>query len=324
MKLLSILVAIALFSSIAKAQEKRAYYKNAHLKYQVNTKDGRLNGSYTSWHPNGQKKATGQFLNNQRTGSWKVWSPAGILKVHRVYQNNFQFKVLAYQDDQGTSLPIPDFLVYELTKNEADLIPYPATKPSNVYWEKCIWRKIENKKDNAPLFSGASKKVLFKELATTEKIPIYKADSDVFKEAFNARERKELLNQKELKLVGYAIKEVQFFELTRNLSESRILGICPIVIVDGKKKALCWLKYEDIRPFLAKQKVNVAYNPMVETVEDWLHFRHFQGLIEKESNVYDRTIADYTTGSALKEEQERIEMKLIDVEHDFWMFQEIN
>lgn len=321
MKLLSILAIIALFSSITKAQVKKDYYKNAHLKYQANTKDGRLDGSFTSWYPNGQKKIEGEFRNNQKIGAWKIWSPAGILKTHRVYQNNFQFEVLVYQNDQGVALPQTNFSTYELTKNEAGFIPYPATEPSNVYWEKVIWRNVKKNPTNAPLFNGGNMELLFKELASAEKIPIYKEDSDAFKEAFNARERKQLLNQKNIELVGYTIKEVQFFELTRSLSESRILGICPIVKIGNKEKALCWLKYEDIRPFLAKQTVTVAYNPMVETVEDWLHFRHFQSLIKKESNAYDRAIADYTTGTALEKEQERIEMKLIEVVSSFWAYE---
>lgn len=321
MKLLLIIAAIILFLSTTKAQVKRDYHENTQLKYQVNTKDGRFDGTYTSWHPNGQKKAEGLFKNNQRIGSWKVWSPTGVLKVHRVYQNHFQFQVLAYQGDHDIALPRPDLAVYELTKNESGFIEYPVTEPDNVYWEKRIWRRLEDNSMNAPLFSGQSKEFLFKELAASKDIPIYKADSDGFKASFNARERKQLLSQENVTLVAYEIKEVQFFELTRNLSESRILGICPIVKIDDKEQALCWLKYEDIRPLLAKQKVSIASNPMVATVEDWLHFRHFKSLIKKESNVYDRAIADYATGDALEKEQERIEMQLIDLEHDLWMFE---
>jgi gliding motility associated protien GldN len=321
MKLLSMFAAMVLFSSISEAQVISDYHKNTNLKYQANTKDGRLDGVFTSWHSNGQKKAEGEFNNNQRVGTWKVWSPAGILKGHRVYQNNFQFEALACQSEPQTSVLRANFLRYELTKNEAGFIPYPKTEADNIYWEKKIWRKVEKNQTNAPLFKEENKKRLFEELASAKNISIYKADSDVFKDAFKAKGRKQLLNQEKVELVGYAIKEIQFFDLTRNLTESRILGICPIVKINGEEeKALCWLKYEDVRPFLAKQKVTVAYNSMVETVEDWLHFRHFQSLIEKESNVYNRTIADYTTEETIKKEQERIEMRLIDGEHDLWMF----
>lgn len=325
MKLLSMFAAMTLFLSISKAQVISDYYKNPPLKYQANTKDGCLDGTFTSWHSNGQKKAEGEFNMNQRIGTWKVWNSAGILKVHRVYQNNFQFEVLACQSDRDLPLLRSNFLRYELTKNDAGFISYPKTEADNIYWETMIWRKVEKNQTNAPLFKEENKKHLFKELATAENIPIYKSDSDAFKDAFNAKDRKQLLNQEKIELVGYVIKEIKFFDVTINLTESRILGICPIVKINGEEeKALCWLKYEDVRPLLAKQKITVAYNPMVETVEDWLHFRHFQSLIEKESNMYDRSVADYTTEETIKKEQERIEMRLIDGEHDLWMFEEVN
>lgn len=326
MKLLSMLAAIALFSSVTKAQIKRAYHKNAHLKYEVNTRNGLLNGTYTSWYPNGQKKAEGEFQNNQRMGTWKVWSPLGILKTHRNYQNAYQFTILTQQDDNGESLSIPKFLVYELMKNEMDYIEYPNTDGKDVCWQKNIWRKIEKNATNAPLFSGQTMDVLLKELSKNKTISIYKPSFDKAKVELNAGEREKLLKQKEETLVGFYIKEVAFFDLARQLSENRIFQICPIVkSKEGdKEKALFWLSYEEIRPLFAQQKVSVVGNSMIETLEDWLHFRHFQSTIEKESNAYDRKIEAYATGNAFKKEQERIEMQLLDREHDLWLLQEVN
>ena len=63
------------------------------------------------------------------------------------------------------------------------------------------WRKVENNQTNAPLFKEENKKRLFEELASAKKIPIYKADSDVFKETFKVRDRKQLLNQEKKRLI---------------------------------------------------------------------------------------------------------------------------
>ncbi len=325
MKLLSMLVLVALLSFTLKAQIKRDYHQNARLKYQVETTNGCLNGKYTCWYPNGQKKAEGQFLNNQRVGDWKVWGASGVLKVHRKYQNHFQFETLVYQDDNGVALSTPERSIYPLNKNKAGYIEYPATQLDNVYWEKRIWRQLSDNKTNSVLLGGQSHHLLFNQLASAKDIPIYKTDSDDFQELFSETERTAIFQQNKVQIIGYKIKEVQFFELTRGISESRILGICPIIKSKKEEegKPLCWLKYEDIRPLLAQLTAHSTSNSMVENLDDWLHFRCFQSIIEKETNAYDRALAEYTSGDALKKEQERIEMALIDREHDFWMVQEL-
>jgi Gliding motility associated protein GldN len=71
---------------------------------------------------------------------------------------------------------------------------------------------------------------------------------------------------------------------------------------------------------LASEKVNINDEPSISTIEDIFQFRHFSGSIYKESNVYDRKISDYKTGNAIKEESERIEMNVLDLEHDTWIY----
>lgn len=326
MKLLSILVIITLLFSSVKAQVKRAYHKNALLKYQVNTKDGRLDGTYTSWYLNGKKKAEGQFKNNQRIGYWRIWNPEGVLRVHRDYQNHYQFTTLSNQDNNGNLLPMLAISKYDLTKNKEGYISYPATENENVYWERMIWRKVENNEANTPLFGGRIVHQMFNKLVNAKAIKLYSPDSEKLKEVLSVEKRKEVL-QIALgaeKFAGFYIKEVHFFDLTRRIVESRILAICPYIKMDDEDQALCWLKYEDIRPILAEFPMGTPYNTMIETIEDWMHFRHFQSVIEKETNVYDRKIEVYAkTEEAIIKEQERIEMGLLDLEHDFWLLQEI-
>jgi len=48
-------------------------------------------------------------------------------------------------------------------------------------------------------------------------------------------------------------------------------------------------------------------------------FLHFTSIISKESNFYDREISDYAKGQEIEKESERIEISIIELEHDIWL-----
>ena len=48
--------------------------------------------------------------------------------------------------------------------------------------------------------------------------------------------------------------------------------------------------------------------------------RYFASFIYKESNVYDRKIEDYLTGTDLLMESERIKSDIFNWEHDLWQY----
>ena len=53
--------------------------------------------------------------------------------------------------------------------------------------------------------------------------------------------------------------------------------------------------------------------------ENVFHFRFFNSTIYKESNVFDYKISDYKNESEINDESKKIEMELIDIEHDLWI-----
>ena len=87
------------------------------------------------------------------------------------------------------------------------------------------------------------------------------------------------------------------------------------------KSPLFWIYYPQARYVFANQVVfNRQNDAERRTYEDILWKRMFNSYISKESNVYDRSIFEYTTGIAYQLESEKIKNKLFLLEHDLWSF----
>ena len=89
------------------------------------------------------------------------------------------------------------------------------------------------------------------------------------------------------------------------------------------KKRVGYIYYNELRPFLAKQEVfNVKNNAQRLSYDDLITWkRDFSSLIYKESNVYDRDIADYIANSRDQRiASEQITDKLRTFESDLWEF----
>lgn len=127
------------------------------------------------------------------------------------------------------------------------------------------------------------------------------------------------------RITKYKIREVWFFDTKTSSMQVRILGIAPVMedrdangIYRGDM-TLYWLYYPDLRNMLTKEEV---FDPNTDhpslSWDDVFVSRRFESYIYKESNVYDRTIAEYATGIDAQLESERIKQRMFEYEHDLW------
>lgn len=146
-------------------------------------------------------------------------------------------------------------------------------------------------------------------------------------------------------VLEYRIKEVWFFDKHRSLQDVRIMTIAPIieyvrassseglayqeeddeaVVATTQKKWLGYIKYDELRPYLAKQEVyNVRNNSQRLSLDDLLTWkRQFSSYIYAEGNQYgDRWIVDYIANARDQRiESENISNKIRVWEHDLWEF----
>ncbi len=125
----------------------------------------------------------------------------------------------------------------------------------------------------------------------------------------------------------YWIKEDWCFDKQRSVMECKIIGICPLSekkLESGEiigVKPLFWIYFPDARPFLAKSPVFNRRNDAERMSFDELFTkRMFASYIYKESNVYDRTIAEYKSGINALLESEGIGENIFNYESDLWHY----
>ena len=282
-----------------------------HCNYIIES--GMLNGDFKSFYPDGNPKASGKFLNNNRVGEWIVWDTTGRIIMKRNYRNNFDFNEIYPDKEQRYSM-----LRDKDCKNSIQL--FDVKEPMVVYYQR-IWRyfPIEN---NEWMFKDNYLRNLLVKLIFDSQIQAYKAVNDEFTKPFTVEEFKKTFDLKNIEIIGYKIKETFFIDSVRKISESRIIGICPVAVNKTDKLKsfdLCWLYYPDIRVGLTTEKINNS-DPFIRSLDDVFIFRYFSSIIYKEDNVYDKEIKDYKSGKAeIDKEAERIMLKMLETEHDYWI-----
>jgi gliding motility associated protien GldN len=123
----------------------------------------------------------------------------------------------------------------------------------------------------------------------------------------------------------YWIKEDWYFDRQRSVMESRIVGICPLaekISESGEViglKPLFWIYFPEARPYLARAAAYNFHNDSERMSYDELFFkRRFSSYIYKESNVYNRSIAEYKSGIDGLLESENIKEEMFKFEEDMW------
>ena len=128
-------------------------------------------------------------------------------------------------------------------------------------------------------------------------------------------------------ITKYRIMEDWYFDKTSSSMKVHIISIAPIMNVYSTENiylgttAMYWLNFDELRNILIKYPVyNRVNDDAVFTWDDLFLARTFNSLIIKESNVFDRKIAEYNTGIDAILEADRVEQVLFETEHDVWSY----
>lgn len=283
------------------------------------TSQGRMDGKYVSYYKNGKKKAEGLFENNYRTGKWTLWDSTGNILVQRDYSSPFNFTSLFPQITQNEAKDSFNQSKYILEYNEEGFIENFMIKERDVAWSKRIWRLVKPEEnpvlfENSKLFSFLNMHIHF------GNITAYAGNDDEFRNKLIASE----IDISSAKVIGFKIKEDAFFDNKRSVSETRIIGISPVVInkQSGDTSDLYWIYFPEIRKYLAKEKIEQKGIPAkIKTYDDLFFYRYFHGqiLTEKSSSCCSKATTELKTDAEKEEESKRIEIDMIETEHDLWI-----
>ena len=243
-------------------------------------------------------------------------------------------------------------------RDRKDMRPldYEYQREADVFWSKNIWRIIDTRQKMNRPFAYPPKPLIqiIQEAALSGKIKVYDPaveNADQFKRVMDTSEvarigvKRDTVIQVNVMspdkedtvvvnntlayyhITKYRVKEVWFFDTKTSSMQVRILGIAPVMEdYDDKGNyrgdmTMYWVYFPDLRNILATQEV---FNPQ----NDWQHIswddlfamRMFGSYIYKESNVYDRNIQEYATGTDALLESDRIKQKIFETEHDLWEY----
>ena len=250
--------------------------------------------------------------------------------------------------------PIDDVVKKEVM-GERRVLPYQYVRESDIFWEKRVWRIIDvREKMNLPF--AYPEDPFFKilsEAATKGDLPVYSTDEDgaKFKKRMSTDDVLSMLSktdtvvtfdpetyEEKIQIVNndinwedvkrFRLKEVWFFDKQTSTMNVRILGIAPMIDVKDNEgnfrfeKPMFWVYYPQARELFARHRVFTMGGNTNATIswEDVFEMRYFASFIYKESNVYDRKIEDYLTGTDLLMESEKIKADIFNWEHDLWQY----
>ena len=99
-------------------------------------------------------------------------------------------------------------------------------------------------------------------------------------------------------------------------------GAHPKVMEALHESIVCWIPFDELRPYLAMQYIIPNRNETKRvTYDEFFQKRLFTSYIVGEGNMYNRMIPDYEKSyEGIKKEQERIATELLNFEQDLWEY----
>ena len=130
-------------------------------------------------------------------------------------------------------------------------------------------------------------------------------------------------------IIKYYIQELWYMNKTTSTVESKIIAIAPIYDEKyGQDEEIhsgtwFWFPYESVRPFLQEEYVKMSGRNTAPlfNFDDFFIARKFYSYIIKDYDMVSRDIDDKSTDPVeIKQEQDRIESEILNLEEDLWNF----
>lgn len=310
-----IILILGLLYSSFKPKTNQFEVDGITIKYEKN--QGRFHGDYSSYYPNGKIKSKGSFNNNLRAGVWSVWDSTGRLRISRKYESPFVFTRTFPKVPTDKVIKLLNVPQYAPVHNKARVIEYYPLQERMMVWLIRVWRNIDPKNNDILFKNNNLEKILHKNVFTGT-IKAYTPKTDTFKSILKPAD----IDTTNLKIIRFKIKEETFFDNDRLISETRILGICPVAhnTLTNDTFNLYWVYYPELRYQLAQESLISKEVPSkIGSFCDLFFYRYFYGEIYKVSSIKDETIANYKSQKDISKEALRIDLNTIEKEHNTWI-----
>ena len=219
--------------TVVNARERKAiYYPDGKVQYEYEMEGHLFDGRFTCYYETGKLRMKGQFLNNQKTGLWRVWDEKGYLRSERNYTNNLVFTIVNEYDSSGTKLR-------QMTAEQRSSLSCGFR--DYMFSNKYISRIDKEDAINAELFAEDGLVATLFCNASTGNTAIFSEDRFI-----TTVKKSALASYQPSDIVSVLVKEVYYCCFKDQAMNNQVLGICPVVMEDGKPKELGWFHVPEI------------------------------------------------------------------------------
>jgi len=302
MKKIMLLIGSLFFITLSFANEKKTiYYANGNKHFEYLTTSELMNGEFTAWYENGHLKIKGQFKNNQKNGIWTVWDAQGNMRAQRNYEDDYSFQIIKEWDSTGRLI---DPAIIQQKNERLIAARSKGDSEKQMRYIQRFWKSIPAKKEaNDFLFKD---NFFFNFLITQNgngSLGVY----DELLATWNEN-RQSIQAYKDAAVVEYLIKEDLIFTRDHEVMHTKVLAICPVVLINGERKEVGWFYIPDVRN-------NRKATDEIEEIVTRLEKRNYA------STIIRSTINNPgRNGGAVKpEEADAINLSPLDYEAQLWI-----
>ena len=194
-------------------------------------KDNQLNGPYASYikapeyldEPIFRPYSSGNFTNGVRTGTWNLYDENGNVIFQRNYDNPFEFDQLIPTEIQNNENMDSAFHYdSKQVRETSQLYPYFPLVDKDIALSFRVWRELPLEL-NMELVNPTVYAEMIRQL-NEGNLTAYEEDQFI-----NSKSQKSFNKLDNLELVSFRIKEDFFIDHKRQMSETRVIGLCPVV-----------------------------------------------------------------------------------------------
>jgi len=268
-------------------ENKLILYPNGRVQYEYEVEGHMFQGKFSSYYESGKLRMKGQFVNNQKSGLWRVWDEKGLLRSERMYTDNLNFILLHQWDSSGARITI---------STEEQHMHGNCGFTDRLFSHRYISTIDAGAEENKELFEkGGLVNVLLESIMNGEAVAF--AD-DRFVYLAN---KPNLSCYEKNDVVALLVKEEYYCCATDQNMKNTLMGVCPVVMENGKRKELGWFYVPDIavkKESLEKIRNHQYTSTIIKTtVQD--RSNRFRNVAEDENDMLRLMLVEFEANAIL-------------------------
>jgi len=295
---------LLLSATLLATTQKIIYYPNGNKHFEYESNNAIMDGSFTGFYENGKMKIKGQFASNQKTGLWTVWDQNGTMRSQRKYADNYSFEIVKEWDSVGNLIDAA--ITQQKNKRLLEARAKGNIVDRSIQYMQRYFKEIPaGNQENKFLFDSNLFFNFLMGQADKKMLQAFKDDRFV---TINT-DLTQLQSYRQGTVVSYIIKEDLLYTNDHQAMQTRAIGICPVVEMNGAKQEVGWFYIPDVR---SRRDANDRIEDIITRLEQ----HNFSGTVVKTTvNAGTWEIRAIAAG-----ESDAVSLSPLDFEAGAWIY----